>query len=277
MAQTGDGKSLVENLLKIINDELKGPYSSLLKGLDNALRFFQESYGFKTSYIDISSEGLIVVESICSQYRHTSNDKMRGFMGDLGLSPDDPSTYPFTISLGLICVPGNEKPNYSGEGPGIDQDTLYYITDFMDVGKTGDTNLFCARRVIVKPAKAIGQVSGSELIAKSAKACREFRESHSDLVNSFISYFGLDPAEVVEFDEGKVGVDLPLSLNISKSIRTLASRLKSAVSSEEPSLMLLGIQCPSGGEGDYIVNADEEGTLIVGERSGECLRYFIVK
>ncbi len=276
-----EGKvKLVEDLLRIVNEEARGSFQGIVRDLSSAFALFRDTYGFDTGYVDLSEGGLIVLESVCSQSKGTGNESLGSLMRFIGLNPGDESTYPFTVSLGLLCMPSQEAVSYQGEGPGVEEGALYFVSGFTETGNVGDLKLYCARRVIVKPGSLTSEVKvdGEGLVKEAAKACRDFRESHSDLVKSFNESFGLEPAEVVEIDEGSVGVDLPLSLSLMEPIKALATRLKSAVSEEGPSLMLLGVQC-TGGEGeDYVLNASEDGVLVIGKRQGNgCLRYFMVK
>ncbi len=272
---------LVENLLKIVNDEARNSLQGVLRDVPGVFNLFKDTYGFNTSYVDLSEGGLLILESVCSQSKNTGNEALAPLMRFIGLDPGVQSTYPFTVSLGLICMPSQEGLSYQGEGPSVEEGALYFVSGFSEAGGVGDVKLYCARRVIVKPGSLAGEVkvSGDELVNEAAKACRGFRESHSGLVKSFNEYFGLEPAEIVEIDEGSVGVDLPLSLNLMEPIKALATRLKSAISEEKPTLMLLGIQCTGGvGGEDYVLNASEDGVLVVGRRlSDGCLRYFMVK
>ena len=271
---------LVENLLKIVNDEARNSLQGVLRDVPGVFNLFKDTYGFNTSYVDLSEGGLLILESVCSQSKSTGNEALAPLMRFIGLDPGVQSTYPFTVSLGLICMPSQEGLSYQGEGPSVEEGALYFVSGFSEAGGVGDVKLYCARRVIVKPGSLAGEVkvSGDELVNEAAKACRGFRESHSELVKSFNEYFGLEPAEVVEIDEGSVGVDLPLSLNLMEPIKALATRLKSAISEEKPTLMLLGIQCTGGVGEDYVLNASEDGVLVVGRRlSDGCLRYFMVK
>ncbi|ABW02722.1 hypothetical protein Cmaq_1905 [Caldivirga maquilingensis IC-167] len=277
---SGSKVKLVEDLLRIVNDEVRGSFQGIVRDLSGAFTLFKDTYGFNTSYVDLSEGGLIVLESVCSQSKGTGNESLNPLIRFIGLNPSEGSTYPFTVSLGLLCMPSQESVSYQGEGPGVEDGALYFVSGFSEAGVVGDLKLYCARRVIVKPGNLTSgvNVNGEDLVKEAAKACREFRESHSDLVKSFSESFGLEPAEVVEIDEGSVGVDLPLSLSLMEPVKALASRLKSAVSEEAPSLMLLGLQC-TGGEGeDYVLNASEDGVLVIGKRqSNGCLRYFMVK
>lgn len=271
---------LVENLMKIVNDEVKSSLQGIMRDVSSAFTLFRSVYGFDTGYIDLSEGGLLVLEAVCSQSKETSNESLTPLMRFIGLNPSDESTYPFTVSLGLLCVPSQEGLSYQGEGPGVENGALYYVSSFTEAGGLGDLKLYCARRVIVKPGSLSGEVkvNGEDLIEEASKACRGFRESHRGLVKSFNESFGLEPAEVIEVDDGSVGVDLPLSLNLMEPVKALAFRLKSAVSEGSPSLMLLGLQCTGGGGEEYVLNASEDGALLVGRRQSDgCLRYFMVK
>ncbi|WP_291766251.1 hypothetical protein [Caldivirga sp. UBA161] len=276
----GSKVKLVEDLLRIVNEEVRGSFQGIVRDLSSAFALFKDTYGFNTSYVDLSEGGLIVLESVCSQSKGTGNESLNPLIRFIGLNPSEESAYPFTVSLGLLCMPSQESLSYQGEGPGVEDGALYFVSGFTEVGEVGDLKLYCARRVIVKPGSLTTEVkvNGDDLVREAANACRGFRDSHSDLVKSFNESFGLEPAEVVEIDEGSVGVDLPLSLSLMEPVKALATRLKSAVSEEGPSLMLLGLQC-TGGEGeDYVLNASEDGVLVIGKRqSNGCLRYFMVK
>jgi len=60
---------LVENLLKIVNDEARNSLQGVLRDVPGVFNLFKDTYGFNTSYVDLSEGGLLILESVCPNRR----------------------------------------------------------------------------------------------------------------------------------------------------------------------------------------------------------------
>ncbi len=265
----------VEGVLNLVISEVKNSYEPTIRALSGAFKLFEDAFKMSTGYIDLTNEGFMVIEALCSSNRPSGAlaELLNSINANIGEGP-------VMVSLGLVCMPSQSQPSYEGEGPSIEGDALYLMTPFNDHGKVGGVDLYCARRIVIKASGLKGPVNIDKetLTAKALGACAELRDRHSGVIQAFKESFGVEPAEVSELGPGSVNVDLPISLNVSEEVKALAQRLKLAVTPDNPnaSLILVGVQC-NGERRESIIRVSEDGALILGGDYKGCLRYVVVK